>query len=103
LFAFEFIDQGNTLGGLSEELYRRGVPSPSGKNRWSRNALLKMLGNRKYVGDWVWGVQACGKRHRQKGGQVCEKQRDEPMYVRNDPDQWVVIPESHEPLVPRDL
>jgi hypothetical protein len=32
-FAFDFIDAGNTLGGLSEELYQRGVSSPSGKKR----------------------------------------------------------------------
>ena len=29
----------------------RGIPSPTGRNRWSRETISKLLKNEKYVGD----------------------------------------------------
>jgi DNA invertase Pin-like site-specific DNA recombinase len=100
---FAMYDQGHTLGAISEELYRRGQPSPRGKPRWSRNAIRKILRCRKYLGDWTWGVQRTGKKHRQAGGEVVETRRGEPRYGDNPEAEWVVKPDTHEPLIARDL
>jgi site-specific DNA recombinase len=99
---FRMIDEGHTLGSVREELYRRGVCSPSGKPKWSRTGLYKVLRNRKYVGDYKWGEQAAGKHVRQGGGQVRGRRKGESRYGANPPAEWVIRPDSHEPLVSRD-
>lgn len=40
-----------SLGKISDWLYENGILSPTGKERWSRETLSKMLRNEKYVGD----------------------------------------------------
>lgn len=42
---------GLSLGQIADLLYDVGVPSPSGKERWSRETINKLLHNEKYVGD----------------------------------------------------
>jgi DNA invertase Pin-like site-specific DNA recombinase len=98
---FDMYDHGHTLGQIAEELYLRGVASPSGAGRWSRNGLRKILKQRKYVGDWTWGVQRVGKRHRLTNGQVKEARRGEG-YGRNPPEDWVIVPDTHTPLIDRE-
>jgi DNA invertase Pin-like site-specific DNA recombinase len=100
---FRLYDEGYTLGAIARELYNRGVASPSGAGRWSRNVILKILGQRKYVGDFCWGVQRVGKRHRLTNGEAAETRRAETRYGKNPPEEWVIVPDTHEPLVDRDL
>ena len=42
---------GLSLGMISDWLFENGILSPTGKVRWSRETLNKMLRNEKYVGD----------------------------------------------------
>ena len=42
---------GQSLAKISEWLYEAGVKSPTGKDRWSRETLNKLLHNEKYTGD----------------------------------------------------
>lgn len=42
--------QGYSLSGISKELKRRGVASPTGKEIWTSAAIDKILGNEKYIG-----------------------------------------------------
>lgn len=42
---------GQSLAKISEWLYEAGVKSPTGKERWSRETLNKLLHNEKYTGD----------------------------------------------------
>ena len=42
---------GQSLSKISEWLYEAGVKSPTGKDRWSRETLNKLLHNEKYTGD----------------------------------------------------
>jgi hypothetical protein len=102
---FRMYDQGHTLFAIRDELYRRGVPSPRGKAQWTRSVIQRVLTNRRYVGDWTWGVQPQGKRHRcDRGahGGLRETTRGEPVSARRSGDPWQVIPDSHEPLVDRE-
>jgi site-specific DNA recombinase len=100
--AFDLIDQGGTLGTAMEELYQRGIPSPGGKPRWSRKSLLKILTQRKYAGDWVWGVHAVGKYHRQAGGKAETTERGAARFARNDKEDWIVIPDHHPAVIDRE-
>ena len=42
---------GQSLSKISEWLYECGIKSPTGKERWSRETLNKLLHNEKYIGD----------------------------------------------------
>jgi len=41
---------GISLGEIAAGLEERGIPSPTGKPRWNREALNKLLSNEKYTG-----------------------------------------------------
>ena len=41
---------GNSLGKIAAGLERQGIPSPTGKLRWNREAIDKLLSNEKYTG-----------------------------------------------------
>jgi hypothetical protein len=54
---------GKSLGGIADFLFEKGIPSPAGKERWSRSVLDSMLSNSKYIGgiigfDDYYAVQA---------------------------------------------
>jgi site-specific DNA recombinase len=102
-FIFEQAAAGRSLRQISEALYRRGVASPRGGPRWSRTSLLTVLSNRKYLGDWVWGVQTNGKYHQHTGGgKMTERARSDKRFRRNDEDGWLTVSETHEALVSRE-
>src|SRR5262245_59256278 len=64
---FALYEGGHSLYAIAEALRVRGVPSPFGRPCWTRTVLQRLLSNRRYVGDWTWGVQPQGKRHRYAG------------------------------------
>jgi DNA invertase Pin-like site-specific DNA recombinase len=100
---FTMYDQGHTLYALAEELYRRAVPSPNGRSRWTRSVIQRILQNRRYVGDWTWGVHGFGKRHRYSKDGIRPTDRARRGQVRNPPAEWLVCPDHHEPLIDRDI
>jgi DNA invertase Pin-like site-specific DNA recombinase len=100
---FSMYDEGNTLFAVAEELYRRAVPSPRGGARWTRSVVQRLLLNRRYVGDWTWGVHASGKCHRYGSGGVRAKGRGDKAATVNAAEAWVVRPDVHEPLVSREV
>lgn len=48
---FEMRAAGFSLGKIADWLYENGISSPTGKERWSRETISKILRNEKYVGD----------------------------------------------------
>lgn len=42
--------EGKSIIAISRELEKRGIPSPTGKARWSRRAIDTLLSNEKYRG-----------------------------------------------------
>ena len=48
---FHMRAEGKSLGAISDWLYENKVPSPTGKERWSRETISKLLRNEKYTGD----------------------------------------------------
>ncbi len=47
---FESYLSGNSLGKITADLEKRGIVSPSGRPRWNREAINKLLSNEKYTG-----------------------------------------------------
>ena len=47
---FEQYLSGNSLGKISASLERQGILSPTGRPKWSREAIDKLLSNEKYTG-----------------------------------------------------
>ena len=47
---FEQYLAGDSLGKIAAGLERQGIPSPTGKPRWNREAIDKLLSNEKYTG-----------------------------------------------------
>lgn len=41
---------GDSLGKIAAGLEEQGIPSPTGKSKWNREALNKLLSNEKYAG-----------------------------------------------------
>ena len=52
---FERFAAGDSLGKISDSLARMDVPSPTGKEIWSKETISKILNNEKYLGDVVLG------------------------------------------------
>lgn len=48
---FEMRADGKSLGAISNWLWEQEIPSPDGKDRWSRETLRKLLLNEKYTGN----------------------------------------------------
>lgn len=47
---FESYLSGFSLGKIADGLYEMGIKSPTGKDKWNREAIDKLLSNEKYVG-----------------------------------------------------
>jgi DNA invertase Pin-like site-specific DNA recombinase len=99
---FRLYDQGHTLWAVAEELHRRGVPSPRGKDRWTRSVVQRILLNRRYVGDYTWGVRSSGKCHRYAGNGLQPTARGARVQQANPAEEWVVRTGAWEPLVDRE-
>lgn len=49
-FIFSRYNQGDSLGIIAKKLEVMGIMSPTGKAKWNREAISKLLSNEKYVG-----------------------------------------------------
>ena len=48
---FQMRVEGNSLGKISDWLHEKGIPSPTGREHWSRETISKLLRNEKYIGN----------------------------------------------------
>lgn len=46
---FEYYLAGASLGKIVDMLFAKGIPSPTGNPKWTRAAVDKLLGNKKYI------------------------------------------------------
>lgn len=90
-----FLD-GQSIRGIVSTLNERNVPGPKG-SPWCMSTIYKMLKNPTYVGDTVWNRATCGKYHSIQDGQVAPGRKPSP----NDESQWIVIDNTHEPIISR--
>jgi site-specific DNA recombinase len=93
-----------SLGWLADELRRRGVPSPTGKEVWQTMTVRAILRNRNYLGDFHWGSKPHGKYYRYGGnGQARKVKGGKKKRERTPEDQWLIKADTHPALVERDL
>ena len=50
---FELRASGRSLNEIAKWLFDEHIPSPTGKDRWSRETISKILKNEKYTGDVI--------------------------------------------------
>lgn len=55
LYIFERFAAGDSLGKISDALFLMDIPSPTGKEIWSKETISKILSNEKYTGDVTLG------------------------------------------------
>lgn len=60
---------GDSLGKIATGLERRGIPSPTGRPKWNREAIDKLLSNEKYTGSVLLQktVSICGSQFQNNG------------------------------------
>ena len=54
-YIFERFATGDSLGKISDALFLMDIPSPTGKEIWSKETISKILSNEKYAGDVILG------------------------------------------------
>ena len=77
---FGYYLAGASLGQIADHLAEREIPSPTGKARWGREALGKLLRNEKYVGQ-----VRLQKTIVRDGKQVANGEVDQYIYTNNHP------------------
>jgi len=50
-YIFDLYIYGYSLGKIADSLFERGIESPTGRPKWNREAIDKLLSNEKYIGD----------------------------------------------------
>lgn len=46
---YKMVIDGHSLQSIQEELFKRGIKSPSGKDKWTRDVIDKTINNKKYL------------------------------------------------------
>ena len=87
---------------VRDQLNERKVPSP-GHGLWNINNVRDVLGNLKYVGDMVYGERISGKYYSVTGGEQSRNGSGRRRFRRQARENWIVVPDVHEPLISRKL
>lgn len=60
---------GDSFGKIATGLERQGIPSPTGKAKWNREAISKLLSNEKYIGSVLLQktMSVCGEQLQNDG------------------------------------
>lgn len=79
-----------TPHSIAEELTRRGIKSPGGKDKWNQGTVRRMLSNEKYKGDALlqkeFTVDFLTKKHKKNEGEV-------PQYYVESNHEAIISPE----------
>jgi hypothetical protein len=109
---FDWYVNGNAgFGGIADRLNRDGVVSAMGcrpgtrwKGTWSAGTVREILRNPAYRGSTAWNRISYAKFHRVEGGHAVPRPRTALGKVkRNAPADWIIVPNTHEPLVSPDV
>jgi DNA invertase Pin-like site-specific DNA recombinase len=94
---------GLSIEDVCNDLYRRGVSSPRGLARWSKQSVAHLLANRRYVGDMPWNAGSKAKYTEMEGGQLRQYGRRAKQWRRHESADFIVATDTHEALIDRDL
>ncbi len=107
----EYVEEGRGCRAIADRLNRDGISSPrngnwssNAKAKWSLSTIRAIVRNPAYRGDMVWNRRTFAKFNRVKGGVAEARARTEANKPReNHESDWIVVPGTHEPLVPPTL
>ena len=75
-----------------------------GKGTWGLSTIKNIVCNQTYVGDTVWNRRTEGKFHRVSKRRAVERKRHSVREVEPNPQEdWIIIPNTHEPLISRSV
>jgi len=105
-----YVEEGMGFKSIAARLNQEKVPAP--RNRqwsrihsgdWSLATIRAIICNPLYTGDMVWNRRTDGKFHRiAEGRAVPRKTVSNPRLQQNDEADWVVIPNTHPPIIHRE-
>ena len=72
--------EGKSLGKIADMLFAQNISSPSGKEKWNRETIDKVLSNEKYI-----GCVMLGKSRYENGKQVRTDMADRVTYMNSHP------------------
>ncbi len=99
---FDVFLAGHSPGEVAKQLQAEGIPTARRASRWRRDAVLSMLRNPAYVGDYASGKGYYGKYWRTtKDGDV--EVREGRRRNNLPPEEWTIIKNTHEPIIERAL
>ena len=106
-----YVDEGKGFNAIAETLNREGVPPirTSGwakiyTGRWAGSSIRAILLNRLYTGDMVWNRRSDARFYKINQRRAVDRnQLGAGRLVPNDESEWIVVPETHEPLLSRHL
>jgi DNA invertase Pin-like site-specific DNA recombinase len=102
------VELGRGCKSIAAELNADGIPSPrdghwsaNAHAKWSLGTIRAILRNPAYRGDTAWNRRTFAKFNRLQGGIVVERPRIDADRPRHNPEcDWIVVPNTHEPLIP---
>jgi site-specific DNA recombinase len=100
---FALYDQGHSLDAIAAHLNAKGIPPPRGGACWNKSTIRGMLRCRKYVGDGTWNAGHDGKYSECRDGLVLTSDTRLRKRAVNPADDWVIVPDTHEAIIDRDL
>jgi site-specific DNA recombinase len=100
-----YADSDVSLRWLADELHRRGVPSPTGRERWSGQAIGKLFHNRNYLGDLHWNEVSSSRFQEYDGKSIVRSKArgNKKEYRRRAEPEIIVTPSSHQAMIERDV
>jgi site-specific DNA recombinase len=90
----EYLERGS-LRAVCDRLNSEGIPSSTGR-KWSGGGVRYILTNRKYLGDFVWGLRTTGRYNGTCDGELITRPRNAKMGTSENP---VVVVGNHEQII----
>ncbi len=69
-----YLDHRGGLRHVANCLTAERIPSPQGK-KWATGTIFRILRNRKYLGDYIWGKEAKGRYHSHQAGEIAARSK----------------------------
>ena len=104
-----YTEERRGLTAVAEQLNLTGTPTPRGPEwspmyagQWRDSTVRAILVNPIYCGDMVWNRRTDARFHRIEAGRAVERQEAYgARLVPNDPNDWIIVRDTHRALVPR--
>ena len=106
-----YVEEGKGYKSSADTLNQQGIATPRGtewsyiySGKWADTSIRAILVNPLYIGDMVWNRRTESRFHRISNGQAIDRRNiDEVRFVPNHKQDWIIIRDTHPPLISRRL